>query len=327
MAARRASPRRKRKQTGGGSGGCLLYLVVMVLGTASGVQYHFREVAPQSAARSAAPPAVVASPAVAASPAATASQSRPVRAPREERREAEEPAVTVRSVEPSRDRSAVSVAPVPSAPTAVGEAVEPLPPTEIERGAGVRPEVALTFDAGADWKPVKRILEALAARNLKATFFLTGEWVEKNPKTSRLIAEQGHEIGNHSWDHPPFTRLGDEAIRDQLRRTEGAIRAVTGRSSRPYFRPPLGDRDPRVRSIVGEEGYLTVYWTLDSRDSVDRGITADQIRRRVLDKVAAGSIVLLHCGSQPTADALAPILDGLEARGLRQVTLSRLLEE
>jgi peptidoglycan/xylan/chitin deacetylase (PgdA/CDA1 family) len=204
---------------------------------------------------------------------------------------------------------------------------EPLPPTEIEKGAGARPEVSLTFDAGSDWKPTKPILEALAAHQVKATFFLTGEWVQENPKTARLIADQGHEIGNHSWDHPAFTKLSDDAVRDQLRRTETIIQEVVGRTSRPYFRPPLGDRDPRVRTLVGEEGFLTIYWTLDSRDSVDRGITAAQIKERVLGKTNAGSIVLLHCGSQATADALPGILDGLSSRGLKQVPLGRLLQE
>jgi peptidoglycan/xylan/chitin deacetylase (PgdA/CDA1 family) len=203
----------------------------------------------------------------------------------------------------------------------------PLPPTEIERGAGTRPEVSLTFDAGSDWRPVKAILAALERRQLKATFFLTGEWVEKNPKTTQLIVSSGHEIGNHSWDHPAFTHLSDDAVREQLRRTETLLQEVTGKTTRPYFRPPLGDRDARVRRLVGEEGFLTVYWTLDSRDSVDRGITAEQIRQRVVDKASAGSIVLLHCGSQATAEALPAVLDGLQQRGLNQVPLSRLLQE
>lgn len=202
----------------------------------------------------------------------------------------------------------------------------PVKPIEIDKGSGKRPEVALTFDAGSDWKPVKKILDALAGQGVKATFFLTGEWVKKNPKTTRLIVEAGHELGNHSWDHPPFTRLTDAQIQDQLRKTDEMIQEVAGRSTRPWFRPPLGDRDGRVRQLVSDAGYFTVYWTLDSRDSVDRGITSQQIRDRVLGKVAPGSIVLMHCGSQATADALPAILDGLRSRGLTNVPISRLLQ-
>lgn len=205
--------------------------------------------------------------------------------------------------------------------------ITPLPPTEIDRGSGLRKEVALTFDAGADWKPARQILDTLAQEGVKCTFFLTGEWVRRNPKTAQRIAAEGHEIGNHSWNHPAFTGLSDEAIRGQLRRTESIIRETAARSSHPYFRPPLGDRDSRVLKIVGEEGFFTIYWSLDSRDSVDKGITAEQIRDRVLGKAGAGSIVLMHCGSQASADALPEILAGLKSRGLVPVTISRLLAE
>jgi len=203
--------------------------------------------------------------------------------------------------------------------------VAPMPAVEVDRGTGRRREVALTFDAGSDYRPAKQILQALAAEGAQSTFFLTGEWVQKNPKTTRRIADEGHEIGNHSWDHANFTRLSDDAIREQLRRTEEAIREAASRSSRPYFRPPLGARDRRVLKTVGDEGFMTIYWTLDSRDSVDAGITAAQIRDRVLQKAAPGSIVLLHCGSQATADALPDILKALKAQGLKPVTIGQLL--
>jgi peptidoglycan/xylan/chitin deacetylase (PgdA/CDA1 family) len=198
---------------------------------------------------------------------------------------------------------------------------------EIDRAASGRSEVALTFDAGADWRPAKQIVQALADDGVRSTFFLTGEWVMENPKTTRLISEGGHEIGNHSWDHPDFTRLSDAAIRSQLERTEAAIQQATGRTSRPYFRPPLGARDDRVRRIVGEEGFLTIYWTLDSLDAVKKEISAAEVRDRVLHNAAPGSIVLLHCGSQATADALPEILQGLKQAGLTPVPLSDLLRK
>jgi peptidoglycan/xylan/chitin deacetylase (PgdA/CDA1 family) len=206
-------------------------------------------------------------------------------------------------------------------------AFSPMPPTEVDRGTGRRREVAITFDAGADYRPARQILDALAAEGVKTTFFLTGEWVRKNPKTARRIAEEGHEIGNHSWNHPAFTKLTDAAIRDQLDRTETIIQDTTGKSSRPYFRPPLGARDSRVLQAVGREGFLTIYWTLDSRDSVDAGITAEQIQERVLGKVSPGSIVLMHCGSQASADALPAILRGLKAKGLTPVSIGHLLAD
>ncbi|MGV3724956.1 MAG: polysaccharide deacetylase family protein [Actinomycetota bacterium] len=324
MPAKRASANRKRKRsphTGSRSGGgWVLYPLAVLIGMSAGVAYYFMTAPPVGK------PVGAARPITAAAPAAARQRPRTKRPVRND--DADAPSVNVRTVSPDKAAAPPTAAtPAAKATAAAPYTGEPLPPTEIEKGAGARPEVSLTFDAGSDWKPTKQILEALAAQNVKATFFLTGEWVQQNPKTTRLIADQGHEIGNHSWDHPPFTKLADDAIRDQLRRTETIIQDTVGKSSRPYFRPPLGDRDPRVRSIVGEEGFLTVYWTLDSRDSVDRGITAAQIRERVLGKTAAGSIILLHCGSQATADALPAILAGLKTRGLNQVPVSRLLQE
>ena len=322
MSGRRAPAPKKRKKSGGseGSNGVwLLYPLAVVVGTTAGVLYHFNTL---PAARSASKPASKA----AARPAALEPASQP-RTRRRHRTAAaeEEPAVQVRSLDDPASASTTVTGTTTPAPPATP--ATPLPPTEIERGAGTRPEVSLTFDAGADWRPVKAILAALEQRGAKATFFLTGEWIEKNPKTTRLIIDAGHEVGNHSWDHPAFTHLSDDAVREQLRRTETIVQETTGKSSRPYFRPPLGDRDARVRRLVGEEGFLTVYWTLDSRDSVDRGITAEQIRQRVVDKASAGSIVLLHCGSKATAEALPAVLDGLQQRGFTQVPLSRLLQE
>lgn len=326
MAAKRKPGGKKNRQTGGAAVPWVLYPLAVMVGTTAGVLYYFNN-QPQPPKAPAPPPVAR----VASTPAPrTAEPARPKPRPQEE--PADEPAVTVRTV-PARPKPPVAATTEPTPVTATVTpppapgTVNPMPPTEIERGAGHRPEVALTFDAGSDWRPVKKILETLEAHQAKATFFLTGEWVEKNPKTTQLIAAAGHEFGNHSWNHPAFTRLPDSEIRDQVRRTDAKITEVTGKSSHPYFRPPLGDRDARVRRLIGDEGFLTIYWSLDSRDSVDKGITADTIRERVLGKSKAGSIVLLHCGSQASADALSGILDGFETKGLTQVPLSRLLQE
>ncbi len=247
--------------------------------------------------------------------AATTSANRPSERTRTETSLESKAEVRVSAAEPRE----TPAAPTPqTSPAAVSD-------REIVRGPSGRDEVALTFDAGSDHRPVARILSVLNGERFTSTFFLTGGWTRAHPDAARRIAAAGNELGNHSWDHPPFSRLSDADIRDQLRRTEAEIVQVTGRSSKPYFRPPLGDRDARVRRIVSEEGYSTVYWTLDSRDSVVKGITSDQIRDRVLSRVGPGSIVLLHCGSQASADALPEILVGLKQRGLNPVTLSRLL--
>lgn len=186
--------------------------------------------------------------------------------------------------------------------------------------------VALTFDAGSSAEPVPHILRALAQRGIRCTFFLTGQWIERYPDAARQIAESGHELGNHSWSHPAFTSLTEEQMREQLRRTEEIALRVCGRSTKPLFRPPFGARDERVRSVAADEGYLTIYWTIDSWDSVKKDITPQMITDRVMRLMRPGAIVLMHCGSKATAQALPQLLNALDAQGYRVVTVSELVQ-
>lgn len=218
----------------------------------------------------------------------------------------------------------------PSDPPAPEPAARPVPmprdvPGEVSHGSTGSPRIALTFDAGADSRPTDKILKALAAHGVHATFFLTGKWIEKNPAICRRIVAEGHEIGNHSYSHRSFTQLSDSEIGTELERTEELAVKVTGASTKPLWRPPYGARDKRVLRTVGGYGYRSVYWHVDCWDSVKKGITPDQITSRVLSRVGNGSIVLMHCGSQATADALDGLLSRLKARGYQQVTVGTLV--
>lgn len=186
-------------------------------------------------------------------------------------------------------------------------------------------KVALTFDAGASPAPVPDILAALKSAGLHVTFFLTGKWCEKYPDMVKAIAADGHEIANHSWSHPDLRKLSDSAIVEQLSKTEDIVVRLTGKSTKPYFRPPFGGRDKRVLSVAGQEGYTSVFWSLDSWDSYKKGITAEQIEKRVLERIQGGDIVLLHCGSAPTAAELPDLIQKLQQRGYQIVKVSELV--
>ncbi len=196
---------------------------------------------------------------------------------------------------------------------------------EVDRAKTDSKLVALTFDAGSSAEPVPQILRTLAQRNLRCTFFLTGKWIERYPEMARMIADAGHELGNHSWSHPAFPSLTEDQMREELRRTENIALQVCGVSTKPLFRPPFGARNERVRAIAAEEGYLTIYWTIDSWDSVKKDITPQMIADRVMRHMQPGAIVLMHCGSHATAQALPQLLNALEAQGYRVVTVSELL--
>lgn len=240
------------------------------------------------------------------------------------------PAASGKPTSVEREREAVQ-SPQNLSPSQGSEQASPAPARlsvssrEVGAGATSTKLVALTFDAGSSAEPVPIILRALAQRGVRCTFFLTGQWIERYPEMARQIAEAGHELGNHSWSHPTFTSLSDEQIREQLRRTEEIALQVCGRSTKPLFRPPFGARDERVRSVVAEEGYLTIYWTVDSWDSVKKDITPQMITDRVMRHIRPGAIVLMHCGSEATAQALPQLLNALDTQGYRVVTVSELL--
>lgn len=185
-------------------------------------------------------------------------------------------------------------------------------------------KIALTFDAGASPVPTPSILAALKSAGLHVTFFVTGKWCEQNPDLVKQIAAEGHEIGNHTYSHPDLRKLSDDAIAEQLRRTDDIVMRLTGKSTKPLFRPPFGGRDKRVLSVAGREGYTSVYWSLDSLDAYRKGITSGQIETRVLDRIQGGDIVLMHCGSAPTAAALVDIIGKLQQRGYQIVKVSEL---
>lgn len=195
---------------------------------------------------------------------------------------------------------------------------------EIERGDPNGDMVALTFDAGSDDGRATTVLETLRANHLHVTFFLTGQWVETYPDLARQVAADGHELANHSYYHPDFTKLSNDKIAWELSYTDQIIQANLGRTSRPWFRPPFGARDQRVLDLARGLGYLSIYWTLDSGDW-RANATAAAVTTRVLKSVGPGDIVVHHVAAQATAEALPTIVENIQARGLRIVTVSELL--
>jgi peptidoglycan/xylan/chitin deacetylase (PgdA/CDA1 family) len=192
--------------------------------------------------------------------------------------------------------------------------------------------VALTFDAGSDAGHTSAILDELASRGIRATFALTGEWVEQNPPLARRIVAEGHVVMNHSYDHPSFTGVSSDDVAlttesrwSQLDRAETAISSVTGRTSLPYFRPPFGDQDASVARDAGARGYrYLVMWTIDSLGW--KGTAPSDVVARCLDLAEPGAIMMFHVGSASTdAEALPAVIDQLGAQGYVFVTIPELI--
>ena len=183
-------------------------------------------------------------------------------------------------------------------------------------------KVALTFDAGSDDKGVNGILEQLKKHNVQATFFLTGQFCEKFPEAAKRIADAGMEIGNHSYSHPDFTKLDNDKIREQLEKTDTIIQKTCGKSTKPLFRFPFGARDKRTCTTVTEAGYQSIYWSVDSLDSMKPKKSVEFLAERVIKRLKDGGISLMHVSTEEASPALERIFEYLDSQELHVVPIS-----
>lgn len=197
------------------------------------------------------------------------------------------------------------------------------------RGARGNHRIALTLDAGGVEDTLPQLLGALRAHGVRVTIFITGKFAEKYPESVRQAAADGHEIANHTYSHRDSRELTDEQLIEELARTDEILQVLTGRTSKPFWRPPYGARNNHVLNVAAAQGYRSIYWTLDSLDSVGQPKTPDFIFNRVTNPPGGveldGAVVLQHVGFQATAEAMPRILDRLREMGLRVVTVSELL--
>jgi peptidoglycan-N-acetylglucosamine deacetylase len=185
--------------------------------------------------------------------------------------------------------------------------------------------VALTFDAEHPDRPrcppdaFERIVAGLDRRSARATFFVQGRWAEAYPERARRIADAGHLIGHHSHYHARMPLLHDDGVRADVETGAEVIAGSCGVDPRPWFRCPFGEGhdDPRVLARLADLGYRDVHWDVELEDW-EPWTTSDQIAEGAIAgarKHGDGVVVLLHTWPGPTADAIAPLLDGLEAAG------------
>lgn len=197
---------------------------------------------------------------------------------------------------------------------------ESLPPAPIiKQGNLDQPLVALTFDIEIDDASLYAILDALDARQIKGTFFVTGRWMKTFPEAAKAIVSRGHELGNHSLTHPAFSAIGADGAVNELVETERIAREITGGSTRPYFRFPYGNSTPQMVETIGRAGYIAYHWSID-----DAGMPAWLERVAADPAQARGAILLLH-GRHNSAAALPGYLDRMKALGLQPTTLSAVL--
>lgn len=187
-----------------------------------------------------------------------------------------------------------------------------------------KPQISISFDAAWGNEDTQTILDILASHQVKATFFVTGGWVESFPDDVKKIYEAGHDLGNHSESHKYMTKLSDEEKTQELMTVHNKVKELTGYEMF-LFRPPYGDYNNEVVTNARKNGYYPIQWDVDSLDWKDYG--AEEIVKKVTEhkNLGNGSIILCHNGAKYTKDALDTVITTLQEKGYEFVPISQLI--
>jgi len=172
--------------------------------------------------------------------------------------------------------------------------------------------IYLTFDEGYENGYTAQILDTLKEKNVKATFFITGPYLEKEEELVRRMVEEGHTVGNHTINHPSMPDCDDEKLEKEILDLDRKFYDAFGQSMK-YLRPPMGEFSERTLSISRSLGYTSVFWSFAYRDwEVDNQKGTQYAIDTVLNGLHPGEVMLLHAVSKDNANALGTIID--EAR-------------
>lgn len=181
------------------------------------------------------------------------------------------------------------------------------------------PKIALTFDDGPSSHCTGRLLDSLKEKGVKATFFLIGKNAKENPDLVKRLDEEGHLIGNHTYNHVEITNLSDEEAKKELTDTDEVIYSITGKHVE-YMRPPFGVWQDKLER---ELDVMPVLWSIDPLDWTTKNV--DEIVNKVVTEAGENDIILLHDCYDSSVDAALRIIDILEKRGFEFVTADELI--
>ncbi|BED91805.1 MAG: polysaccharide deacetylase family protein [Candidatus Improbicoccus pseudotrichonymphae] len=183
-------------------------------------------------------------------------------------------------------------------------------------------KVSISFDAAWGNEQTADLLKILKEFNVKTTFFLVGQWVDKYPESVKCIFDDGHDIANHSNTHPHMSNLNNEEIEREIKECNMKIKNITGEFPK-YFRAPYGHYNNAVIEILSKLGMLCIQWNVDSLDWKNR--TPEQMIKIINKKIEPGSIILFHNGGKHTVESLSKIIILIRGKGYKIVKLSDLL--
>ena len=208
---------------------------------------------------------------------------------------------------------------VDSQATVVEKVEEPV--TEENLAEELPPRVALTFDDGPHRIYTKNLLDGLRERGVKATFFVVGENIPGNEELIRQMEEDGHLIGNHTYDHADISKLSDAENCRELQKTSDLVKKITGHQT-AYVRPPFGNWKDSMDCRIS---MISVKWTIDTLDWKSKNVT--EIVRKVMQQVSDHDIILMHDYYATSVEAAFQVVDRLTAEGYEFVTVEDLILE
>lgn len=183
-------------------------------------------------------------------------------------------------------------------------------------------KVAFTINCAWTNDDIDQILEVLENNNVKLTFFIVGDWIDRYPESVKKIYEKGHEIGCHSDTHPHVSRLSKEKNLEEIQKCVEKIEKITGNRI-DLYRAPYGEYNNTVINTAEENGYYTIQWNIDTLDY--NGKTGTEMWSRIKDKLDNGSIILSHNGTKHTAESLDMLIKNIKNEGYEITKVSELI--
>lgn len=193
-------------------------------------------------------------------------------------------------------------------------------------GDGTEPVLYLTFDAGYENGYTENILDTLQKHNVKAAFFLVGNYLQKNADLVRRMVKEGHVVGNHTMTHPDMSAISEkETFQKELTGLEALFKEITGKELPKYYRPPQGIYSEENLKMAKEMGYKTVFWSLAYQDwDNSKQPGTEYALGKLLPRTHNGAVILLHSTSQTNAEVLDELLTQWKAKGYRFETIDQL---
>ena len=186
--------------------------------------------------------------------------------------------------------------------------------------------VYLTFDCGYENGNLPAILDALRDARVPALFFLTGHFMEEEPDLVLRMVNEGHLVGNHTYDHPNLTTVSQERFFDELSRAEEKFYEITGVEMAKYLRPPEGRFNQQMLDWARDAGYYTILWSLAYVDwHVNDQKGGAYAHEKVMKRIHPGAIILLHSTSSDNADAMADLVPSIREAGYEFKSLQYLV--